>query len=209
LYIYITIHKCISVRNYICLRLLYFYYFILCWLNSRYLHTIPIALSQKPSEQNNIVESIAVPMTTNRQFHILGLEYTTFNYWTQVLKVSEQGRIQDFKLGGCAPKKIAPSGRRRENFWDISCEQSRFYAKKSYFFQLRREVRKYLRYFVWKITILRQKIIFFSNFRGGARRVRPPPLDSPLASEYISAISCREHVTFRWDDVRIALDQHA
>ena len=33
-----------------------------------------------------------------------------------------QGRIQDFKLG------------RRENFWGISCEKSRFYAKKSYFF---------------------------------------------------------------------------
>jgi hypothetical protein len=72
-----------------------------------------------------------------------------------------QGRIQDFKLGG-ALKKIAPSGGRRENFgvfrvknhdftpknvifsncggrrencWGISCEKSRFYAKKSYFFQ--------------------------------------------------------------------------
>jgi hypothetical protein len=71
---------------------------------------------------------------------------------------------------------------------------------------LRREARKFLGYFVWKITILRQKIIFFpiakggakifgvfrvknhdftqinyifSNFRGGARRVRPP-LDPPL-----------------------------
>ena len=26
-----------------------------------------------------------------------------------------------------------------------------------------------------KVTILRQKFIFFSNLRGGARRVRPPP----------------------------------
>ena len=46
-----------------------------------------------------------------------------------------QGRIQDFKLGGAQLKKIAPSGRRRENFWGISCEKSRFYVKKSYFFQ--------------------------------------------------------------------------
>jgi hypothetical protein len=45
-------------------------------------------------------------------------------------------------------KRIAPSGGRRENCWDISCEKSRFYAKKSYFFQLRREVRKLLGYFV-------------------------------------------------------------
>jgi hypothetical protein len=56
---------------------------------------------------------------------------------------------------------LSSSGGRRENFWDISCEKSRFYAKKSYFFQLRREVRTFLGYFVWKITILRQKIIFF------------------------------------------------
>ena len=37
--------------------------------------------------------------------------------------------------GGGALKKIAPSGGRRENFWGISCEKSRFYAKKSYIFQ--------------------------------------------------------------------------
>ena len=46
-----------------------------------------------------------------------------------------QGRIHDFKLGG-ALKNIEPSGGRRENVWGISCEKSRFYAKKSYFFQL-------------------------------------------------------------------------
>ena len=37
--------------------------------------------------------------------------------------------------GGAYLKKIAPSEGRRENFWGISCEKSRFYAKKSYFFQ--------------------------------------------------------------------------
>ena len=36
--------------------------------------------------------------------------------------------------GGGALKKIAPSGGRREHFGGISCEKSRFYAKKSYFF---------------------------------------------------------------------------
>ena len=44
--------------------------------------------------------------------------------------------------GGGALKKMAPSGGRRENFWGISCEKSRFYAKKK---------------------------SYFSNFRGGAR----------------------------------------
>ena len=47
-----------------------------------------------------------------------------------------QGRIQDFKLGGGALKKIAPSGGRRENVWGISCEKSRLYANKSYFFPI-------------------------------------------------------------------------
>jgi hypothetical protein len=48
--------------------------------------------------------------------------------------------------GGGTLKKIAPSGGRHENIWGISCEKSRFYAKKSY---------------------------FFSNFRGSVRGVRP------------------------------------
>ena len=50
-----------------------------------------------------------------------------------------QWRIQDFKLGG---------GAHLETFWGISCEKSRFYAKKSYFVQLRREARQFLGYFV-------------------------------------------------------------
>ena len=46
------------------------------------------------------------------------------------------GADPGFQVRGGALKKIAPSGGRRENFWGISCEKSRFYAKKSYFFQL-------------------------------------------------------------------------
>ena len=49
------------------------------------------------------------------------------------MKDDIQGQVQDFKLGGGRLKKIAPSGGRREHFWDISCEKSWFYAKKSYF----------------------------------------------------------------------------
>jgi hypothetical protein len=43
-------------------------------------------------------------------------------------------------------------GRRRENFWDIQSEKSRFYAKKS---------------------------IFFSNFRGARAGCAPPPCTRP------------------------------
>ena len=73
-----------------------------------------------------------------------------------------QGRIQDFKLGGAHLKKLRRAeggakivgvfrvknhdftpknhffsncGGRGENVGCISCEKSRFYAKKSYFFQ--------------------------------------------------------------------------
>ena len=67
-----------------------------------------------------------------------------------------QGRIQDFKLGEGALKKIAPSGGRRENIWGILCEKSRFYAKNHIFFQ----------------------------FKGGGRAgCAPPPLESAPACE--------------------------
>jgi hypothetical protein len=69
-----------------------------------------------------------------------------------VFETALQGRMQDFKLGGGALKKIAPSGGRRENVWGISCEKSRF---------------------------LRQKIIFF-QILGGRAPGAPPPLDPPL-----------------------------
>jgi hypothetical protein len=49
----------------------------------------------------------------------------------QISKPIDQGRIQDFKLRGGAFKKIAPSGGRGEIFLGISCENSRFYAKKA------------------------------------------------------------------------------
>jgi hypothetical protein len=89
------------------------------------------------------------------------------------------GADPGFQVRGGAFKKIAPSrGRheivgvfrvknhdftsnnhiifncqgRRENFWGISCEKSRFYA--NFFF-------------------------IFSNFRGGARRMPPPPPPPP------------------------------
>jgi hypothetical protein len=58
-------------------------------------------------------------------------------FWLITFKRNLQGRMQDFKLGGDALKKIAPSRGRREHFWGISCEKSRFYAKKSFFSNFR------------------------------------------------------------------------
>ena len=56
-----------------------------------------------------------------------------------------QGRIQDFKLGGGGGGAHLKKLRRAEGGT------------------------KLLGYFVWKITILRQKIIFFSIAEGGAK----------------------------------------
>jgi hypothetical protein len=46
--------------------------------------------------------------------------------------VYNAGADPGFQVRGGTLKKIAPSRGRRENFWGISCEKSRFYAKKSY-----------------------------------------------------------------------------
>ena len=45
------------------------------------------------------------------------------------------GADPGFQVRGGALKKNAPNGGRRENFWGISCEKPRFYAKKIIFFQ--------------------------------------------------------------------------
>ena len=84
------------------------------------------------------------------------------------------GADPGFQFRGGALKKIAPSGGRRENFWCISCEKSRFYAKKSYFFQLPREARKF-----WGISC--EKSRFYANFFNffrilGGRAPGAPPL---------------------------------
>ena len=49
-----------------------------------------------------------------------------------VEQVLFSGADPGFQVRGGALIKIAPSGGGRENFWGISCEKSRFYAKKSY-----------------------------------------------------------------------------
>ena len=90
--------------------------------------------------------------------------------------VPVQGRIQDFKLRGGGGGGGGGGGTRK--FWDISCEKSRFYAKKSYFFQLRREVRKFWGISCEKSRFYAKKSYFFFNYRGV--RAGCAPLDPPL-----------------------------
>ena len=82
------------------------------------------------------------------------------------------GADPGFQVRGSARKKIAPSGGRRENFGGISCEKSRFYAKKSIFSQLRRREN------CWGISCEKSRFYaknsyFFPILGGGAGCIRP------------------------------------
>ena len=86
----------------------------------------------------------------------------------------KSGADPGFQVRGVALKKIAPSGGRREKFWGISCEKSRFYAQKIRFFPNAEGSAKIVGVFRVKNHDFTPKNHIFSNFRGGARRVRPP-----------------------------------
>jgi hypothetical protein len=91
------------------------------------------------------------------------------------------GTDPGFQVRGGALKQIAPSGGRREKFWGISCEKSRFYAKKSCFSIAEGGAKIFEVFRVKNHDFTPKKSYFFSNFRGGARRVRPlpPPESAP------------------------------
>ena len=77
--------------------------------------------------------------------------------------------------GGDALKKIAPSRGRREKCWGISCEKSRFYAKKSYFSNFRGDARNFWGISCEKSRFYAKKIIFLPILGGAHPAVRPPP----------------------------------
>ena len=127
---------------------------------------------------------------------LLQTHYYTGNNVILVQRMAEiwrtyAGADPGFQVRGGALKKIAPSGGRREKFWGILCEKSRFYAKKSYFSNFRGGARN-----VWGISCEKSRYYakknhIFSNFRGGARRVRPPsPLNPPLLKENTTLYLC-------------------
>ena len=86
----------------------------------------------------------------------------------------KSGADPGFQVRGVALKKIAPSGGRREKFWGISCEKSRFYAQKIRFFPNAEGSAKIFGVFRVKNHDFTPKNHIFSNFRGDAHRVHPP-----------------------------------
>jgi hypothetical protein len=105
----------------------------------------------------------------NLKFHNVPLKQVFFKKTTKkwylyclVIKHyfnDENGRDTQLSLGTLCTRVLRVWSKLLSSY--IKCN-----LQKSYSFQLRREARKLLWYFVWKITILCQKIIF-SNFRGG------------------------------------------
>ena len=96
--------------------------------------------------------------------------FTAVLIMSSMIPLTIPGADPGFQVRRDALKKIAPSGGRREHFWGISCEKSRFYAKKH----------------------------IFSNFRGGAR-AGCAPLDPPLYTVIRHRWNCQElkHRIFR------------
>ena len=89
------------------------------------------------------------------------------------------GADPGFQVRGGAFKKIAPSRGRRENFWGISCEKSRFYAKKSYFSNFRGGARNFWGISCEKSRFYAKKIIFLPILgRARAWCAPPPPPES-------------------------------
>ena len=100
-----------------------------------------------------------------------------------------QGRIQDFKLGGGGGGAHLKKLRRAEGgakFLGYFCEKSRFYAKKSYFSNLRGGARNFWGISCEKSRFYAKKIIFLPILGGGARAgcARPPPPPPESAPAY-------------------------
>ena len=85
---------------------------------------MPVQYSQRHSVINH---------SDRRSTHLGDYIFCSIKY---IFKISFTFRVlpgadPGFQVRGGTLKKIAPSGERHENFWGISCENSRFYAKKA------------------------------------------------------------------------------
>jgi hypothetical protein len=78
-----------------------------------------------------------------------------------------QGRIQDFKLGGSALKKIAPSGGRREILFGVFRVKNHDFTPKNHIFANCRGRRENFGVFRMKNHDFTPKNHIFSNFGGG------------------------------------------
>ena len=71
-----------------------------------------------------------------------------------------------------------------KNFGIFRVKNHDFYAKKSYFFQLRREVRNFWGISCEKSRFYAKKIIFFPILGGRSPGAPPPPGSAPAITSY-------------------------
>ena len=135
--------------------------------------------------------------------------FFTFTYsfclWIVHLHMQYRGGSRISSYGGGALKKIAPSGGRRENCWGISCEKSRFYAKKSYFFPILGEARAGCSPWIRPCSIW-QQITEYKLFKDYVRACAWPLKKNVLKAIYWFHILCfnrTNHNYWLWNPVLI------
>ena len=105
-----------------------------------------------------------------------------------------QRRIQDFKLGGGWTLKNCTERREARKFLGYFVWKITILCQKIIFFPIAEGGAKFLGYFVWKITILRQKIIFFPILGGTRAGCTLPPGSAPCMWE----LSRRSTKLYKW-----------
>jgi hypothetical protein len=114
--------------------------------------------------------------------------YGPCNFNITVFPLTSSGADPGFQVRGAHLKKLRRAVGGAKFFGVFRVKNHDFTTNNHIFFHLRREARKFLGYFVWKITILRQKIIFFPILGGGGRTRRAPPWIRPWSSTFIMCI---------------------
>ena len=113
-------------------------------------------------------------LPTVSQHQALGF---TFIFQTQRSNGNSSGTDPGFQVRGAVLKKIVPSGGRLENCCGISCEKSRFYAKKYFFLIAEGGAKMFVVFSVKNHDFTPKKIIFFPILGGGGGEGAPgaPP----------------------------------
>ena len=110
--------------------------------------------------------------------HFVSLIYSMIRYMMWCYLGADPG----FQVRGADLKKMRRAEEGAKNFGIFRVKNHDFYAKKSYFFQLRREVRNFWGISCEKSRFYAKKIIFFPILGGRSPGAPPPPLDPPLLS---------------------------
>ena len=100
-------------------------------------------------------------------------------YWWKKPEDRQQGRIQDFKLGGAHLKKLRRAEGGAKNFGVLRVKNHDFTPKKSYFSNFRGGARNFWGISCEKSRFYAKKMIFFPILGGARAGCAPPPESAP------------------------------